>query len=104
MSERLEGVGITLRQLEPNTVVMVPYGQGNAIVNGGPCIIAWAVVIGPVEKDNDPTDPKARYWLNVYLARGVEPMPQMYRAEEILGVPALGLTMDGAPPPIVAFT
>jgi hypothetical protein len=28
---------------------------------------------------------------------GGPPTPQMYRASEIIGVPALGLTMKGAP-------
>lgn len=101
MGERFQGLGITPRELQAGTVVMVPVGQGNALVNGQPCVIAWAVVLQPAADDEAGvfTDPKRRYWLDVYLAPGGRPLPQMYRAEEILGVPALGLTMDGAPRP-----
>ncbi len=100
MGNHLEGLGITPRQLTTGTAVMVPVGQANAIVNGGPCLIAWAVVLGPAS-DTDAavfTDPAAMYWLDVYLVPGGPPLPQMYRADAILGVPALGLQMDGAPP------
>ncbi len=38
------------------------------------------------------------YWLNVHTGLGTV-LPQMYRADEILGVPAYGLTMDGLPSP-----
>lgn len=99
MCERWEGVGVTPRELEPGTVVMVPVGQASAIVNGGPCIIAWAVVRGPASESDTAvlTNPKAVYWLDVYMGPGVY-LPQMYPAEQILGVPALGLSQDGAPP------
>jgi len=99
MTDRLEGVGITPRELVPDTIVMVPVGEIPALVNGHPCVIAWAVVIGPVTTDTDPADPKGRWWLNVYQGGGV--LPQMYPAEKILGVPAIGLTMNGAPPPTI---
>lgn len=105
MGTRFEGVGITPRELQPGSVVMVPVGQGNALVNGGPCIIAWAVVRGPADGDAVApfTDPEQRFWLDVYSAGPGRSVPQMYRAGEILGVPALGLTMDGAPPPTIEF-
>lgn len=99
MDTRFEGVGVTPRELEPGTTVMVPVGQGNALVNGGPCIIAWAVVVGPASEADAAafTDPAAMHWLDVYMAPGIPPLPQLYRADTILGVPALGLRMDGAP-------
>jgi len=101
MDERFEGVGITPRQLQPGTAVMVPVGQANALVNGQPCVIAWAVVKGPAGADAAAvfTDPKQMYWLDVYMIPGGPPLPQMYQADTILGIPALGLAMNGAPPP-----
>lgn len=84
--------------MQPGTVVMVPVGGINAVVNGGPCIIAWAVVRGPAD-DMVSAPPGTAVWLDVYLSRDTPPLAQMYRADEILGVPALGLTMEGAPPP-----
>ena len=101
--DRFEGVGVTPRELVEGTIVMVPVGEIAAWVNGHPCVIAWAVVIGPAEEGTDPTNPKAQWWLNVYSTGGGEPMPQMYPAEKILGVPAIGLTMQGAPPPTVVI-
>ncbi len=94
-----EGVGVTPRELTPGTAVMVPVGQVAAAVNGQPCIIAWAVVRGPANESDAAvfTDPSAMHWLDVYMVPGGPPLPQMYRADAILGVPALGLRMDGAP-------
>jgi hypothetical protein len=98
MVKQREGIGVTPRELTPGTAVMVPVGQVDAAVNGGPCIIAWAVVRGPASEPVF-TDPAAMYWLDVYMVPGGPPLPQMYRAEAILGVPAPGLRMDGAPDP-----
>ncbi len=92
---RHEGVGVTPRELTAGTVVMVPTGDASAVVNGGPCVIAWAVVRGPAD-DAAVTDPQAKWWLDVHMAPGVV-LQQMYRCGQILGVPALGLRMDGAP-------
>jgi len=98
MGKRWEGVGVTPRDLTAGAVVMVPAGQVSAAANGGPCIIAWAVVVGPDDYD-DAVGPKAKWWLDVYTGGpGAPPLPQAYRAEEILGVPALGLSHEGAPP------
>jgi hypothetical protein len=102
MENYFEGLGVTTRELAPGTVVMVAVGQGVAHINGDPCLIAWAVVRGPAtEKDIEAVgvDPGDTYWLDVYAIPGGDPLPQMYRAGEILGVPALGLRMDGAPDP-----
>jgi hypothetical protein len=95
----MEGVGVTPRELTAGTAVMVPVGGAAAVVNGGPCIVAWAVVRGPASKGDAAvfTDPAAMWWLDVYMVPGGAPLPQMYRADAILGVPALGLRMDGAP-------
>lgn len=98
--ERCEGVGVTPQELmKAGTVVMVPVGAISAAVNGGPCIIAWAVVVGPAGESDASvfTNPEDVFWLDVYMAPGVAPLPQMYRADQILGVPALGLQMAGAP-------
>lgn len=102
-SKHHEGVGITPRELRPGTVVMVPVGAIAALTNGQPCIIAWAAVLGAVDQGQDPTDPDGRWWLDVYAIPGGPPMPQMYRAGEVLGVPALGLQMEGAPTPDVVI-
>jgi len=101
--DHYEGLGITRQELVPGTVVMVPVGRIAAAVNGQPCIIAWAVVVGPVKDAGGPVyaDHIDKYWLDVYVIPGGPPLPQMYRAEEILGVPALGLRMQGAPEPDV---
>lgn len=81
---------------------MVAVGRNVAHINGDPCLIAWAVVRGRVDEKDASVfrDAADRYWLDVYVIPGGEPMPQMYAAGEILGVPALGLTMKGAPPPL----
>lgn len=99
MAKPHEGVGVTPRELAPGTVVMVPVGEFSALVNGGPCVIAWAVVRGPADESAAAsfTDPSAMYWLDVYMVPDDDPLPQMYRADAILGVPALGLSMQGAP-------
>lgn len=94
--ERFEGVGVTARELRPDTVVMVPVGQVNAVVNGGACMIAWAVVRGPATTPAT-DDPSQLWWLDVHMGAGAV-LPQMYRADTILGIPALGLSMDGAAP------
>lgn len=94
MCEFFEGLGITERELEPGTAVMVSPST-TAHVNGHPCVIAWAVVLGPA--DEREVSRKKTYWLDVYSIPGGPPVPQMYRAGEILGIPGLGLSMDGAP-------
>lgn len=93
--QRFQGVGITERELRPGTKVMVPVGQMSALVNGGPCVIALAEVIRPATGNESAVyvDHFAVWWLNVHLVPGGEPLPQMYHADQILGVPALGLSM-----------
>lgn len=94
-SEDFEGLGITKRELQPGTAVMVPVGRAAAAVNGQPCVIAWAIVRGLAASGGGMPE---TWWLDVYAVPGGPPLPQMYRATEILGVPALGLSMAGAPP------
>lgn len=105
MKKRFEGVGITSRELKPGTAVMVPVGALAAQANGHPCVIAWAIVQGPAEEAAAarPDDPDGVWWLDVYNIPGGPPIPQMYRAADILGVPGLGLSMDGAPPVTIQF-
>lgn len=93
MDQRRAEIGITLDELEPGTAVMVAVGRGVMTTT----VVAWAVVLCPVGTLTADNDPAARYWLDVYMIPGGPPLPQMYRADEILGVPALGLRMDGAP-------
>ena len=59
------------------------------------------VVQGSEADADEYTGPNTQYWLDVYLIPDGPPMPQMYRVGEILGVPALGLHMDGAPDPVI---
>lgn len=100
MCEKWEGLGVTPRELQPGTVVMVPVGQGNALVNGDPCIIASATVRGRAS-DADASvfvNPADVYWLDVEMGPGIV-LPQMYPAGQILGVPALGLSMAASAQP-----
>ena len=100
MTSKLPQYGVTPRELTPGTHVMVVVGAVAAAVNGGPCIVAYAVVIGLAVEGARPEDvkPDDLYWLDLYMIPGGPPVPQQYRAREILGIPALGLSMDGAPP------
>lgn len=66
--------------------VMVAAAPGAAEVNGFAPVICLAYVRGPV--DDDPL----RWWLDVELTTAVT-LPQMYHADEFLGVPARGLVM-----------
>ncbi len=94
-----QGLGVTARELQPGSVVMVAVGGISAKVNGGPCTIAWAVVRGPAS-DRDASvfvNPDDVWWLDVYTIPAGPPLPQMYAAGDILGVPALGMSMVGAP-------
>lgn len=90
------GLGVTARELVPGTAVMVPVGRLVAAVNGQPCLIAWAIVRGMAYADDERAS--GAWWLDVYLVPGGRPVRQMYDAAEIVGVPALGLSMEGAPP------
>ncbi len=95
-AKRWQGLGITERELTAGTRVMVPVGEVAAQVNGHPCIVALAVVRGPAN-DSDASvfvDPTAVYWLDVHMGPDVV-LPQMYRADQILGIPALGLAAHG---------
>lgn len=97
MTNYFENLGVTRLELEPGMTVMVPVGGINTRVNGMPCLIAWAVVR---ERADEVDGPDGLWWLDVYMS-GVSDtaLPQQYRAGEILGIPAWGLTMAGAPEP-----
>lgn len=96
--KRCEGIGITPRELKPGTKVIVPVGRLAAMANGDPCVIAWATVMGPVDPATNTTlvDPTDTWWLDVHMVPGPESdgLPQMYRAEEILGIPAPSLVLS----------
>jgi len=95
MCKQFEGVGVTRDELRAGVQVMVPVGATASVVNGTPCIIAWATVVGAVsERDASVmVDPSDMWWLDVHVASGVSGLPQMYRADEILGVPAPSLSL-----------
>jgi hypothetical protein len=87
-SDRWEGLGMLPGMLEPGMAVMVAAGTINAVVNGDPPIICYATVIDRAEAPDT-------WWLNVHMGMG-STLPQMYRADQILGIPALGLFVEGA--------
>ncbi len=77
--------------IKPDMVVMVPVGGISADLNGHPVVICLATVLGPAEDEEV-------WWLAVQSGGGSTELPQMYRAAEILGVPALGLAMVSPDP------
>lgn len=85
-----EGLGVPESLLRPGLVVVVPIGRIPAAVNGTECVIGLATVLGRVEGE------AGTWWLEVYAGAGTA-MEQMYRHGEILGVPALGMTISGPP-------
>lgn len=93
-----DGLGVPPAMLKPGLAVMVAWGTVAALANGTPALIAYAEVVGPASESdagvfNDPSDV---WWLNVHMGPGAV-LPQMYRADQILGIPALGLApADGA--------
>jgi hypothetical protein len=90
MCEHWEGLGVTREQLTPGALVMVPVGMVSAVVNGGPCVIALAEVVRRADPDVLGAEADDMWWLNVHLGPGVS-LRQIYRAKQILGVPAHGL-------------
>ncbi len=85
-----DGVGVAPGLLEEGLRVMVPVGTVNAVVNGPASIVALAVCRRPADRDGV-------WWLDVYMSPTGTPLPQMYPIDQILGIPALGLTMPGVP-------
>jgi hypothetical protein len=80
MSQRWPNLGIAPGMIGPGLSVMVCTGA--ALL--GAAIICYATVAQAADADDT-------WWLDVH-AGGIEPLPQMYRADEILGIPAAGLT------------
>jgi len=77
--------------------VMVPVGQISAELYDHPPVLCLARVVGT----HDQLEPRVtRWWLDVWPDPGGPPLPQLYRAEEILGVPAYGF-VPPAPAPAV---
>lgn len=80
--------------LQPGTAVMVPY-TASAVVNGDPALICYATVRGlAAEADAAGFNGGPVYWLDVHTG-GPTTLPQMFRADQILGVPAFGLRPEG---------
>ena len=69
--------------IQPGMHVMVQCAVIPGELNGHLPIVALGKVIGPADRDDI-------WWVGVYLGQS-EPLPQMYRLDEILGTPALGL-------------
>lgn len=90
---RWDMLGVTGDQLKAGTVVMVATGPGPEL-NGDPAIICPATVIGPADEPNV-------WWLDMHVAPNVS-LPQMYHAAQILGVPALSLTINATPSEFIA--
>lgn len=106
MCEQWEGLGVTPNELREGVTVMVPVGQIAAIIEGQPCLIALATVMGPAssqetEQFTEQHKAAGMWWLNVRMGPGVS-LPQMYRADQILGIPSLGLAMPIPAPPMDA--
>jgi hypothetical protein len=78
-----EGLGVPRDQIERGMRVIVAMGTINALVNGEPALICMATVMGPGSSEG-------RWWLDVEYGPNAT-MPQEYHANEILGVPSLGL-------------
>ena len=77
--------------MRPGMDVMVAYTM-DAAVNGNPALIAYARVLSPAAGDDVQNwhDPDSVWWLQVYTAPGLS-LPQMFPADQILGVPAIGI-------------
>jgi hypothetical protein len=69
---------------EPGLKVMVRTAVISGEINGHLPLVCMAEVMGPAEGDD-------LWWLTVWMGQR-EGMPQMYKSEEILGTPSLGLT------------
>lgn len=88
--QQTEGLGVPEHMLQPGAAVMVPY-VASAVVNGDPALICYATVRGLAsEADAASFNGGPWYWLDVHTGGGVT-LPQMFRSDQILGVPALGL-------------
>jgi hypothetical protein len=87
--EFLDGVGVPPGWLRPGVRVIVPVGTVNSVVNGGPSIAAIGVALQPGDRDGC-------WWFDVYTG-GLEPLPQQYPVEQLLGIPAHGMTVPGLP-------
>ncbi len=86
-----DNVGVVAEHLKPGTRVVVPVGALNSAVNGGSSIAALAICLGRAEREG-------WWWFDVYMAPGGEPLPQMYPAEQLLGLAPQGMTMPGLNP------
>lgn len=100
MCEQFQGLGITRDQLRPGTVVMVAVGRGVAALNDNPTVVTTATVeqrASSADKQVYRDQDAEMWWLTVHMAPGVD-LPQMYRADEILGVPSLAVRGLAASP------
>lgn len=80
--------------LRPGLAVMVAVGRAAAAENASPSVICYAEVVGRAP-DGGPFHPApgGLWLLDLHVALGTVLRGQTYRADEILGVPALGLAM-----------
>lgn len=71
--------------LTPGMTVMVQAFRLAAAVNGHLPVVCIAELLEPVDNDT--------WWVAVYAGQS-DPLPQMYRREEILGTPSPGLRYE----------
>lgn len=76
----MDGLGVPAGLLRKGMAVMVAYRVAG--IDGQAALICYATVMGPADE--------GRWWLEVFTAPGIS-LPQKFREDEILGVPALGL-------------
>lgn len=82
--DRWEGLGVPPGMIETGLAVMVAY-TASALTNGDPALICYATVVAAAGDGS--------WWLEVHTGAGTR-LPQKFPAEQILGVPALGLKPD----------
>lgn len=76
-------LGVPEQMLTSGAAVMVVAGGGGE-PHYRPALICYATVDGPA-------DEPGVWWLSVHYGGTAGPLPQMFRTEEIVGVPAWGL-------------
>lgn len=68
--------------IRPGLKVLVRHGAASAAINGHLPLVCLGEVVERADADV--------WWINVWMGVA-EPIPQMYRTDEILGTPSLGL-------------
>lgn len=85
------GVGVIESDLKPGTVVAVAINRASSGPYGS-ALISLATVVGPADR-------AGWHWLAVFTSPEFSPLEQQFHQNEILGVPAYGLTHAPTPAP-----